>query len=409
MPDYFKKTIKFKINQRLPLIVLAVLAIAALGFVSINHPSAAEPKIGKESKFLAQKWLAQCYKQECINSGLKSITAQQGTEAALDALEYYKHYVSNYLPGDDHLRAHQIGEQTFISYGLSSKVVLRCGTDFNYGCMHGYIEEAEAKIKGSDSLSLSKILCDPIEDSSNYSFNMKHFCYHGIGHAIMEDVDYDLQAALDQCDQLKDEIAQNGCWQGVFMENVFGFTSGETDNGTFSKTDPLAPCDAVAKKYQSQCYVNQEGYLFSYFHMDVYKAAQACLAAGDQTGNCIEGIGLSASSEVWQPVLLKDKNTGSIESNAWLICQQFPTDYITSCVTGAVFQLLEADGLNFSRASKFCGLVGAKSQNECFRSIGRYAGVEAARGSQSPASYCSQLPLERQTVCRQGAGERSGS
>ena len=188
------------------------------------------------------------------------------------------------------------------------------------------------------------------------------------------------------------------------MENEWGYVSRITDNGTFSKTDPMAPCDNVAEKYVTQCYMNQEGYLFNLYNNDFRKAAQACVAAGPNAGVCVESLGLSASGEAWQPLLLKGQDAGDLESNAWLLCQEVPKPYTSNCVIGSVFNILALDGLDFTRSAKFCGLVGTTFQKDCYSSIGQYAWIQTPTPNpQKVDSYCLQLPSEWQPTCREGA------
>ncbi len=403
--------LKINLRQRgrhlLGLIVVAVI-ILAVSLIGTRHPAAQSAPDDRYVKSLTMKWLAQCYTQDCVYQGMESITKDAGPEVALASLHYYVDDVPNYLPGDNHLRAHHVGYQLFRSYGLSTTVFLRCGSDFNNGCMHGYIEEAERHIKGSSASTLADELCKPILIGPSYSYNQKHFCYHGVGHGIMEDVNYNLAAALDQCDAFGNPIAQIGCWQGVFMENEWGYVSHITDNGTFSKTDPMAPCDSVAQKYVTQCYMNQEGYLLYRYDNDFKKAGQACEEAGQNAGVCVESLGLTAAAEAWQPSLLQGRNAGGLEPNAWLLCQEVPKAYTGNCVEGAVFNILALDGLDFKRSSIFCGLVGTTFQKDCFSSIGQYAWVQTpAPNPPKVESYCQQLPPKWQSTCREGTAQHA--
>ena len=188
------------------------------------------------------------------------------------------------------------------------------------------------------------------------------------------------------------------------MENEWGYVTKITDNGTFSKTDPMAPCDNVDQKYVTQCYMNQEGYLFFRYDNDFRQSAQACVGAGQNAGVCVESLGLAASAEAWQPLLLKGRDAGDLESNAWLLCQDAPKGYTGNCVTGAVFNILALDGLDFSRSSDFCGLVAAAYQRDCYSSIGQYAWVQTRDPTPKKVeNHCLQLPVRWQPACREGA------
>jgi hypothetical protein len=353
-----------------------------------------------DTRSIVEKWLVPCKQQKCINTSLQKITAKYGTQKALDSLQYYVDKVPDSLKGDNHLRAHYIGYQSLKSFGMTGQAFLECTIIYDYGCMHGFIEQMIWD--GMTPGKTAEKLCRPVESSQSYSSNMKYYCYHGIGHGVLDYYDYDLTASLQFCDTLASQLGQTGCWQGVFMENVSAYTIGEKHNGTFSKTDPLAPCDVVEAKYQRECYINQEGYLFSFYDWDAGKAAYACLGAGEQIGTCMEGIGLAASSVPWQHILLKDKITISLGENAWMICQKFPAGYVTGCVTGAVTQILENDGVNFKQAANFCAVVDSASNTACYRRIGEYTRLQVADRAKA-AAYCGQLVKEWRQICRLGA------
>lgn len=384
--------------------VLYVIALCTtLAFITLAAYYTGHPETSKtDAKSLASKWLAPCTKETCIKFGLENITKKYGTQTAMDALGLYANS-PNSLAGDIHERAHYIGYQTAITYGTKGDSFLKCSTQFNYGCMHGFfIRAIEVKPKSMPLYQAADNICSSIESNPSYSINMKYYCYHGVGHAIMVARNYKLTAAISTCDQLKSQIGQTGCWQGVFMENVNGQMNEGVSNGSFSDTDPLAPCDTFADKYQRECYINQAGHLFSYYNWDISKSTLACLNAGAQTSTCLEGIGLSATSSVWQKILLGDQVSGGTESTGWLFCSKFPEGHVESCVTGAVVQILQMDRFDFKRADRFCSLVGSSLQTACYRRIGEYTRLESTN-SQNASGYCDQLPSMWQPVCRQGA------
>jgi hypothetical protein len=380
------------------IVAAAVLVIAASFFVIYSEKkstpaSTAEAKA--EAKAVSQEWLHLCTTEKCIQKGLEGITASKGPKIAMDGLDYYIHNDQSSLKGDNHLRSHFIGRQTVKTYGVKGQYFLDCSTRFDYGCMHGYLEQLLDD--GMTPVAAAKEICGPIEASASYSSNMKYYCYHGLGHGIMTEADYALQPALDTCDSLGSQLAQSGCWQGVFMENVTGSMEGDLRN--FSDSDPLTPCNTVADKYQRECYITLEGYLFKFYKWDVAQAAQACLGAGQHTQDCLEGVGLAASGDAWQKILLDSQLTNDSERNTWLICSKFPQGYTSGCVTGAVTQILEIDRFNLARADRFCSMAKA-DQAACYKRIGYYMKLESPSAQQA-ASYCSQLSKTWQEVCRQ--------
>lgn len=382
------------------LISAAILVLAVVVVAVWPRHEAPNPVPASSSQTLAQKYLAPCKKQDCINTNLQTITAKYGTKAALGSLQYYVDDIPGSLPGDNHLRTHYIGYQTVKSYGMNSHAFLQCTIIYDYGCMHGFIEQMIWD--GITPDKAAKMICGPVESNPKYSSNMKYYCYHGIGHGVMDYEDYNLQNALNMCDELGSQLAQTGCWQGVFMENVSAYVSNAEDNGDFTKADPLSPCDKVASKYQRECYINQEGALFKLFNWNAAQSANACLGAADETETCMEAIGLAASSAPWQKILLTSYGSSSLEYNSWQICQEFPAAYISSCVAGAVTQILEQDGLNFARANTFCSLVANSSATACYQRIGTYTTLQVGNPSKA-AGYCDQLSSKGQQTCRQAA------
>ena len=91
-----------------------------------------------------------------------------------------------------------------------------CSTGFNYGCQHGFFEYVLARSESPKAAA--GLVCESTDESRGEKF--KFYCYHGVGRGIMMAQAYDLQAALDVCDTLPSVMSQDGCWQGVFMENV---------------------------------------------------------------------------------------------------------------------------------------------------------------------------------------------
>lgn len=71
---------------------------------------------------------------------------------------------------------------------------------------------------------------------------------------------YDLPASLAICDSLGDSVGQEGCWQGVFMENVNGAMTGASRPGVFSNEDPLLPCTVIDKNISTNVLsINSDG------------------------------------------------------------------------------------------------------------------------------------------------------
>lgn len=388
------------------LLTLVVISTTALLFfkqpVNRSSTASADHLQKSEPDKLVHKYLQTCNDETCLKTSLEKITSEYGPEAALNSLQLYRQKNPDRQMGDTHQTAHEVGRQTATTFGINGKAFLLCPTSYNYGCQHGFFEKALGEA-GSPKDAIEQI-CGQFEDNPQYSSKFQFYCYHGVGHGVMMSQAYDLKAALDICDSLKSQMAQQGCWQGVFMENVNASMRGEARKGVFSADDPLAPCDKVDPKYQHQCYINHSGHLMAVFANQVNPAATACLKAdARQVEACLESIGLMVSNEVWQKPLLKS-DAPSLEAGAWQLCQEFPNGHVGSCVIAAIDQILNFDGLNIDTSVKFCRLVDSQYRLSCYSRIGQAIRGQAT-STKAVERECSKItsPAE-QNACKTAGG-----
>ena len=298
---------------------------------------------------------------------------------------------------DGHQLAHVIGRSTSHHLGETGKSFLRCPTDFNYGCQHGFFEKALTE--HNEPVKAAESICESLPPAPSKDY---FYCYHGVGHGYMFYVNYNLTNALDICDALSTPTAQEGCWQGTFMENVNGKFKGEPiELLGFKKDDPLAPCNALDTKYRHQCYENHAGYLLHYFNTSLEKATNACLNAGDHTISCIRSIGLMTTNPGWQKVLSRSFK-GSLIETAVHICDRFPTGYVEECYWAGIDNLINFDALNLERSSEFCMAINITS--ECFKRIGGNIGHLVVDNDQYE-QICNTVPDEFKDDC---LGQRGG-
>lgn len=354
---------------------------------------------------LVKSYLSDCRNEKCLQEKLREITSKHGAATAIDSLEYYDETVADRPKADSHLLAHEIGRQAAETFGVSGDVFLSCPQIYNYGCQHGFFEKALSKVDTPKQAIES--ICGKLEGDTRYSRKFQSYCYHGVGHGLMMAQAYDLPAALAICDLLNSKLAQEGCWQGLFMENVNGSMRGEARDEAFSKDDPLAPCSKVDAKYHRECYIVHAPYLLVFYKNDTKSAANACLKAaeGDITP-CFEGIGLLVTNRGWQELLLPpaNNNTSELEPRAWQICQEFPSDYVSLCVRGSVIQIVNASAKNMDSAVKFCELVAQQYSALCFENIGSTLRGDATN-PQSVKDKCLAISnTGGQAACLRGAG-----
>jgi hypothetical protein len=340
----------------------------------------------------------------CLKDYIISLVSSQGPKKATELLG--KLQIQGKIPSseDFHQIAHQIGRKTAQIFGLRGDAFLACPTSFNYGCQHGFFEYALGRTETPKEAA--EKICNSLDPK--YSEKFKFYCYHGIGHGVMMARAYRLEPALAICDTFTTSQAQNGCWQGVFMENVNAVLREEAPRGVFSTSDPLKPCSIVDPKYRHECFINHAGWLMKVFKNNITQAAQSCLKAPDKTGltACLESIGLMVTNPSWQVNLVKvnlDKdNAGDTEKTAWQLCQKFPQEYIDRCVMGGVDNIMNFDELKTERAAKFCSLVAWQYQSLCAERIGK-AIKSQVTDEAAVINGCRKLPPDMGKDCLRGA------
>ena len=255
-----------------------------------------------------------------------------------------------------------------MAFGPTAEALALCPESYNYGCVHGFFQHA-LSMGGITDRSAAEI-CQAMQKPS-VSPKTVQSCYHGFGHGVMVSSDYDLGRALGRCDKLESSVFQQDCWQGVFMENVDSAIDGKWQEHGFSREDPLAPCDTVDQKYQTQCFVNQSAWMMKVLHNDVASGAQACLKApaGD-AAPCLESLGLLTTNPAWQGRLLPaGRGKPALLEDAWALCKQFPDANVGDCVVAALDNLLNSGLSDAKGGQAFCDIVNEAYRSRCSQRI----------------------------------------
>lgn len=338
---------------------------------------------------------------DCFEEYFRGQVISSGPEIAVELVNRLREDGTVSTVVDEHQLAHRIGRQTAETYGINEQAFLLCPMEsLNGGCQHGFFEFALGRTESSSAAA--DLICQSLKDG--YSSKFQFYCYHGVGHGVMMAAAYDLTRALDECDTFGTSMAQDGCWQGVFMENVSAGMGNFARNGVFSDVDPLAPCDGLAGQYQHQCYINHAGYLMTFYNNDVESATNACLQAeDDDISSCLQSIGLMVTNPVWQINFIEDLETIAFEDASWQICLMFPGGYLDECVLGAIDNVLNFDALDLTRAKAFCNTVFEEYRLLCYQRMGFNLSNQVV-DLKDARELCAQLADEFESVCLFGAG-----
>ncbi|MYE38322.1 MAG: hypothetical protein F4X82_02270 [Candidatus Spechtbacteria bacterium SB0662_bin_43] len=339
-------------------------------------------------------YFAVCEEQNsylCAQDILDAVVFLAGPEEATGILEDIMASTLFAIQTDGHQLSHVIGRATSHHFGLSGKSFLRCPADFNYGCQHGFFEDA--LIQHATPVKAATEICEHIPDRP---YKNKFYCYHGVGHGFMFHESYHLKNALDLCDALPSFTAQEGCYQGVFMENVNGFFSDAEGEKGFTDNDTLAPCNRIKDTYRHQCYENHASYILFHHNNSIRDASHACLGAGDYISSCINSLGLMVTNPGWQQTLRGSFN-GTFTEIAAHLCNQFPADHIETCQLAAISNLSNFDTTDIRRQVELC-LFFEGNTDRCFETIGTLL-INVAASQDEVMKSCEAAPEEFRDEC----------
>ncbi len=414
-------------NALVGIITVSVTAVTVITMVTLQHVLP-EPKKGVVPRFnedgtafvsssarpadvhssLASSVKEECPdgddRQACLDKTVIAIVESYGPAESIGVLNVLLAEKTMYGRGDYHDYVHRIGRLTAKKMGLNPDGFFLCPVDYNYGCQHGFFEQA--LVEEPDAVKAADIVCDETRmDGKPVKFLF--YCYHGVGHGVMMAKAYDLDGSLAVCDQFSKESQKAGCQQGVFMEAVVGYMNGTAKReGVFSETDRLAPCNRLEARFRYQCYINMGGYLAAAAGTGegaVERATEPCLKAdAAHIHTCLASVGLTATNPGWQPALTPVYEEGQTAKNGASICAHFPQGYEVDCVASGVENLAQFDRGDTTRMVEFCLAVEDAFRTMCFQRIGRSVKDEMPAGT-SPEALCAGVPEEYRAYCISGA------
>ncbi len=330
----------------------------------------------------------------CAEDVLDVVVEIAGPERAMGVLHEIMASPVFAITSDGHLLSHIVGRATSRVFGSSGNNFLRCPSDFNNGCFHGFFEDTLPKSDSPVDVVVS--ICENMPPDT--PLKEKSYCYHGAGHVFMMQVSHDLDAAIDLCLQVPENWSES-CWQGVFMENA-GEREWELKRKNFREDEPLYPCTAVEDRFKTECYVNHHGYLIRHYSESWDELVAVCLGAEDFTHACLGGLGLMLGSDFWTTIVAQGTPVEGRPHTEQVVflCNQFPYDYIDVCYSNLIPSFLNFDGTDIRNASGVCALADAEHRHACFERIGSYLSNLVSDESEKIA-VCHSVPREYRDAC----------
>ena len=302
----------------------------------------------------------------CAESIVDSVTALEGPEKGIQVLQEVATSPRFFIDGDLHQLAHVVGRSSAQNFGGTGDVFNRCPVEFDYGCYHGFLEDALLQ-----TVSSVEVLQGICESSGKVSHD-KNNCYHGGGHGVMMNESYDLEKALSICDVLPSH--QSDCRSGVFMENAMGFVAGRipVENNTFLPDDPLAPCNTL-EEHRNLCYIYHHRIYLPYAYSALLDdLVGLCLNAPEEDVTlCFSGLShafTTIANDIISHESFSDLKGDRLERAAFL-CSQLPNDYIALCYRSAASRLVRISiEKGLESAMYFCNFA-AEYRQVCFMAV----------------------------------------
>ena len=175
--------------------------------------------------------------------------------------------------GQTHLIIHTIGDYVYDTYGLEG--LSYCKDYFLSACYHGFIINALGD-HGLEGVAEAVLTCD------KQGIHVSAQCAHAAGHGFVAWHDYDLVKGAEMCDQLGEKVKNFyyfNCYDGVFMENIWGVHNGAPSEKRWIKEDDIYyPCNdpRIPEKYIRACWSNQATLIYQHFDGNLKKTAEVC-------------------------------------------------------------------------------------------------------------------------------------
>jgi len=360
----------------------------------------------------------------CLEKVLAGLIDQASLAKAVEVLETLA-AVDAEVRNAGHQLAHGIGMASYRSPETFAETFAQCPRVQSSGCHHGMIQGYFLSLRKA-GIEVGPAEVNALCETQRAQQYLYFQCAHGLGHGLMAMLDNHLPTALEMCDQASDDYVRENCYGGAFMELAMGAIlphhsagehaarlAGEAESADehaehdhaaaarepYKALDPedlQYPCNAVAEKYQVQCYTVQPSSVLSLTNQDVAIAANACDESPEVAHpTCFTSLGRAVSA-----LALLD------HSQSIRYCQRAAglSDAAGElwCLLGVVENLVNT-AADPTSGLRFCRAVGTvRYKEQCYRYVGKTMTWLVAPGER--AARCAAAEPEFVGICELGAG-----
>jgi hypothetical protein len=369
------------------ILLLFSLSFVAPGYKALGEEASstasAKPTSGLPTMAAIKNCLSDPRGAECLDNLFREALKTHSTLEVLQLVDRFEAQDAE-LRRDCHPVVHAVGRETFRLKSTIHDSFAACDQTCHSGCYHGSVERF---LRGDDIYAQAgqhpsqrelkrkaASACDP-----NISLTLRFQCLHGLGHAVMFFADYELNQSLAICDALPDDWSQSSCYGGVFMENVSNFTN---EKKNFHATDYHYPCNQLADKYRSECYLMQTSRMTE-MGLSTEGLLAECAKAGAFVTPCVQSIGrdLSNAARFGEP---RAAATG---------CELAQGQNRLACMRGVIYALIDNtwDG---RYALAFCAAFGTDTDNEnCLKESVQYLRTVFEKSSDDINKDCTRYAV----------------
>lgn len=303
----------------------------------------------------------------------RKLVERIGPEQAQDRL-----YLSGMpFTGQTHLLNHVVGDYLYENYGSAG--IVKCKEYFLASCYHGVILHAigDVGIEGLDEM---------VKECKKFGLSVTAQCSHALGHGFLANIGYD---KLDQAPYFCDDIAERvdgfprfNCYDGVFMENIWGIHSGEpSEDRWVNASDPVYPCNdpRINPSHLDGCWSNQPSLMYQMFDGDIKRVGEECLKVGNATH---KPICFNALARQIHPI-----TKGNLNS-AFQLCSLLPGEWVNFCLSTISVSDFSVGGRDLS--FRICAIVDESEKPNCYQGLFGAMSVYA-KGSEEYKSWCGKV------------------
>ncbi len=281
--------------------------------------------------------------------------------------------------GQTHLLIHVVGDYIYNTSGL--KGLSLCKEYFLSACYHGFIINALAEF-AMPGMVQAMAECNKAGPFVNSQ------CAHASGHGFNAWQDYDLVKASQMCDELGskvDNFPSFNCYDGVFMENLWGVHDGAPSPKRWIKdSDPYYPCNdpRIPEKYLGGCWSNQASVMFQHFKGDLKKTAEGC--DGVENKNHQEICYNNFSRQI-HPM------TGGKTDEAFKLCQNASgkrwQNFCLEILVGAAWSVGDRSDMPFA----ICARLEDSEKSSCYNKLYSLISAQVRYDKSDISIYCKNI------------------